>query len=68
MAIINHTYGFIFIHIPKNAGSAITKYLSKYSDDEDMIIGVTKEGEELSNYVRQMGLSKHASSEEIFGT
>ncbi len=65
MAIINHTYGFIFIHIPKNAGSAITRYLSQFSDEEDMVIGVTPKGEEFSTQSRNLGLSKHASCAEI---
>ena len=30
---INHEYGFIFIHIPKNAGNSITRLLLKHSDN-----------------------------------
>ncbi|MEQ9230628.1 MAG: sulfotransferase family protein [Cyclobacteriaceae bacterium] len=65
MAIINHTYGFIFVHIPKTAGSSVTKYLAAYQGEKDLVIGVTQRGNETLNRVRGLGLNKHSTCTEI---
>jgi len=67
MCIINHTYKFIFIHIPKSAGTTITKFYSSYSTYQDLEIGGTPLGEAIQPYYyKRFGIRKHSSYDEIF--
>ena len=60
MAIINNTSKFIFIHVPKAAGTSITKHLSKLTTYKDLEIGGTHFGESIqSAYLKRFGFSKH---------
>ena len=34
--IISHKYKFIFLHVPKTAGSSINTYFSQFIGDKDM--------------------------------
>lgn len=64
--IINNTHRFIFVHVPKAAGSTVTQTLSRYSQYCDLEIGGTSLGEALQPYMRQrFGLHKHASAQQI---
>jgi uncharacterized membrane protein len=66
MTIINHTYGFVFIHIPKNAGSSTANYLSQLSAYRDQEVGVTRVGELVAPALRSRYLlHKHATHSEI---
>lgn len=66
MAIINNRYKFIFIHVPKAAGTSITDYLSKYSSPIDIEIGGTKLGELIqTEFITRHGLSKHSTASEL---
>lgn len=60
MAIINNTENFIFIHVPKAAGTTITNIFSKYTTYKDLEIGGTSFGEKIQEaYLNRFGLSKH---------
>ena len=64
--IINNTCRFIFVHIPKAAGSSLTNYLSKLSRYCDLEVGATALGEALQpEFRRRFGLSKHSSAMHI---
>jgi hypothetical protein len=64
--IINQTYGFIFIHIPKSAGTTVTNVLSKLSRWCDLEIGGTPLGEAIQPYyAKRYGLRKHSRALEI---
>lgn len=64
--IINHTLKFIFVHVPKAAGSSVSNCLSKLSRYRDLEIGGTILGEALQpEYIRRFGLSKHSTAAEV---
>jgi Sulfotransferase family len=64
--IINNTCQFIFVHVPKAAGTSLTNHLSKFSRYCDLEIGGTMLGEALQpEFKRRYGLSKHSSAMEI---
>ena len=64
--IINQTLGFIFIHIPKTAGTTVTNVLCKYSKWCDLEIGGTPLGEAVQPYyLKRYGLRKHSTALEI---
>lgn len=66
MTIINNSYGFVFVHIPKTAGTSLTKFLSQYTNYCDIELGVTDYGERIQNiYAKRFGISKHSSAERI---
>jgi hypothetical protein len=60
MAIINHSYKFVFVHIPKAAGTSVTTVLSRYTSYCDQEIGGTEFGERVQPaFQRRFGLGKH---------
>ncbi|MBT9097362.1 sulfotransferase family 2 domain-containing protein [Methylovulum psychrotolerans] len=66
MAIINHSHKFIFVHIPKTAGTSLTSALEKYTHYCDLEIGGTAFGEQIqSPYRKRFGLAKHSTAKEI---
>ncbi|SDX72494.1 Sulfotransferase family protein [Allochromatium warmingii] len=66
MCIINNSKKFIFIHVPKCAGTTLTNYYAQYSSCRDIEIGGSQIGETLQPYFRKrFGLSKHATITEI---
>lgn len=66
MAIINNTNNFIFIHIPKCAGTTVGTLLSQYTKIGDIELGVTEFGQALSPlYFKRFGIRKHSQAEEI---
>lgn len=66
MAIINNSFQFIFIHIPKSAGTSITSLLSHYTNYCDLEVGGTNFGETIQPaYRKRFGLTKHSSAKEI---
>lgn len=66
MTVINHTHGFVFVHVPKNAGSSVGRYLSQLTTYRDQEIGVSKLGEAAAGeFRRRFGLSKHSTYREI---
>ncbi|MDD5273139.1 MAG: sulfotransferase family 2 domain-containing protein [Methylovulum sp.] len=66
MAIINHSYKFIFVHVPKTAGTSLTSALEKYTHYCDLEIGGTVFGEQIQPaYRKRFGLAKHSPAAEI---
>lgn len=66
MSIINHSKNFIFVHVPKAAGTSVTKTLSSYTTYKDLEIGGTHFGELIQpGYSRRFGLAKHTPASGI---
>jgi len=66
MAIINTTFGFAFVHVPKSAGTSVTSVLSKLCTLLDVEIGGSAFGEAIqSAYLNRHGISKHSTAQEL---
>ena len=66
MAVINNTFGFVFVHVPKSAGTSVTNVLSKLCTVLDIEIGGSAFGEAVQQaYFKRHGLSKHSTAKEI---
>jgi hypothetical protein len=66
MTIINHSHRFVFVHIPKNAGTSVAHYLSQLSTYRDQEIGATELGEAIAPAFRgRFQLHKHSTFAEI---
>ena len=66
MTIINNSYKFIFVHIPKAAGTTITNQLSAYTNYCDLEIGGTCFGEKIQPaYKKRFNISKHSTATEL---
>ena len=64
--IINHTHRFVFIHIPKAAGTTVTRTLSQLTRYCDQEIGGTQLGEAAQNYfMKRFGIRKHSRAETV---
>jgi len=64
--IINNTFNFVFVHIPKSAGTTLTSVLSAYSSYCDIEVGGTQLGEAVQPFFQaRFGLSKHSTIREI---
>ncbi len=64
--IVNHSHHFIFVHVPKAAGTSVTELFSQYSSYRDLEVGGTLLGEALqTQFKRRFGLTKHATAKEI---
>jgi len=64
--IVNHSHKFIFVHVPKAAGTSVSELFSKFSAYSDLEVGGTELGEALQNaYKRRFGLTKHSTADEI---
>lgn len=60
--IINQSVGFTFIHIPKSAGTSVTRYLAPLNGPLDLELGGTVFGEEIQQaYTRRYKLRKHST-------
>lgn len=58
--IINHTLGFIYIHVPKSGGTSVTQYLSQFTTWRDLEIGSTEFGEAVqAAYIGRFNMRKH---------
>ena len=66
MTIINNTYRFICVHVPKAGGTSVTSALSALTNYCDQEIGATVFGEKIqSAYRDRFGLAKHSTATEI---
>lgn len=66
MAIINNSKKFVFVHVPKAAGTSVTNALSKYTTYKDLEIGGTHFGERIQPaYKDRFSLGKHTPASEI---
>lgn len=64
--IVNHSHKFIFVHVPKSAGTSVTQLFSQYSSYRDLEVGGTALGEALQGeFKKRFGLTKHATAAEI---
>lgn len=65
--IISHSKQFVFVHIKKNAGTTITKYLDKHITYQDIVLGCTKFGNSiLPFYRKRIVKNKFASDIKFF--
>jgi hypothetical protein len=66
MAIINFSYGFICVHVPKSAGTTVSYELARYTRYCDLEIGGTEYGEQFQEiYSRRFKIYKHSTMAEI---
>ena len=66
MSIINTNYGFVFVHIPKCAGTTVTNTLSQLSTMFDLEIGGTEYGEDFQKlFITRFSVYKHSTAWEI---
>ena len=59
--IINFTHAFIFIHVPKTAGTSASRHLSTFTGSEDIDINSSR----ASAHWDEFGLRKHTPAQEI---
>lgn len=64
--IVNHSKRFIFIHVPKSAGTSLAAALSQYSSylDQEVGAGPFSAGQE-QYYSKRFGLTKHSTACEV---
>ncbi|HWE07227.1 MAG TPA: hypothetical protein VG274_10995, partial [Rhizomicrobium sp.] len=66
MTIVNTTYKFIYVHIPKTAGTAVKKYLGRFTRFCDVEVGGARDAEGVAEYYRKrFRLAKHSFAREI---
>ena len=64
--IISNSRRFIFVHVPKAAGTSVTHELSRCTTFRDIEVGGTAYGEKLQNlYSSRFDLRKHSTAAEI---
>ena len=66
MTVINHTHRFVFIHIPKTAGTSVVAALRPVNTYRDLEVGGSKLGEAIQSEFRvRFGFGKHATIAEV---
>ena len=66
LMLVSNSQEFLFLHIPKTAGTSVAKSLAQSLKWNDLVIGGTKFGELVQpHYKENFGLSKHSSAREI---
>jgi hypothetical protein len=64
--MINNSRRFIFIHVPKTAGTSVTRELSRFTTFRDIEVGGTQYGEKLQDlYASRFDLRKHSPGRKI---
>lgn len=64
--LISNSQKFIFLHIPKTAGTSVSKSLTKSFQWNDLVIGSTELGELIQPYYNKLfGLNKHSFARDI---
>lgn len=59
--IVNNSRKFIFVHVPKAAGTSVTRELSRYTTFRDLEIGGTRYGEKMQDlFAARFDLRKHS--------
>ena len=67
MTIINTTHHFIYVHIPKTAGTSVKRFFGQLTRYCDLEIGGALDAEPLEAiYWKRFRLRKHAAAREIF--
>ena len=62
--ILSRTYDFLFVHVPKTAGMAVSNDLSRFTTDQDLYLCEPWDERNLRN-ARMYNLSKHSAAAEI---
>jgi len=62
--ILSRTYDFLFVHVPKTAGMAVSNDLSRFTTEEDLYLCEPWDERNLRN-ARMYNLSKHSTVAEI---
>ena len=66
MTIINNTYRFAFIHIPRCGGTTVEVALSSLNHWTDIELGSTEFGQQVNRYYwKRFGLHKHSMARQI---
>ena len=66
VSIINFSHNFLFVHVPKSAGTSVTRVLSTLTSLGDIEIGGTEFGETLARaYGPRFGVEKHSTAAEL---
>lgn len=66
MCIINNSYKFIFVHVPKAAGTSLTNAFGVLTNYCDLEIGGTTFGERIQPAYRdRFGVAKHSTAAEL---
>ena len=64
--ILNHEHQFIFVHVPKTAGTTVTRSLAPLTTFRDIELGGTKYGEAIQGmFAARFGLRKHSTATAI---
>ncbi|MEA3638335.1 MAG: sulfotransferase family 2 domain-containing protein [Lamprobacter sp.] len=64
--IINHSLKFIFLHVPKTAGTSVTSWLSEHTGWNDIELGGTHYGEQIQAiYGQRFKLHKHSPANQV---
>lgn len=59
--IVNNSRKFIFVHVPKAAGTSVTRELSRFTTFRDLEIGGSRYGEKMQDmYAARFDLRKHS--------
>jgi hypothetical protein len=62
--ILSRTYGFLFVHVPKTAGMAVSNDLSRFTTDQDLHLCEPWDERNLRN-AQIYNLAKHSTAAEI---
>ena len=64
--IVNNSHRFVFIHVPKAAGTSVTRELSRFTTFRDVEVGGTRYGEKIQDiYASRFDLRKHSPAAKI---
>lgn len=64
--IVNNSHRFLFIHVPKAAGTSVTRELSRFTTFRDVEVGGTRFGEKIQDvYAARFDLRKHSPAMKI---
>ena len=66
MTIVNITHKFIFVHIPKTAGTSTKVYFRQFAQNCDLELGGPhKESMLAQEFAREVGLTKHSPARDV---
>jgi hypothetical protein len=66
MTIVNTTHRFIYVHIPKTAGTSVKHFMAQYTRYCDIEVGGSNDAELIAfYYMKRFKLAKHSFAREI---